>query len=226
MAFLARADFEPPTPPRRPCCGGGLARSATFGAIVEAIESSNLVVYIEARPARLPGQLQLQSSTPGCRHVRISVHVPGVDTELIAWLGHELWHAVELAGAPDVRPQPASLVSTGASERSDSQARPQNPRKPRRRRRSPLRGACDRPAEVNVKKDATPPEAFASSGARSRRSRRLVAAASTARRCAPGRARGRARPGRAPVPRGRRAPRRDDARPARTGPPHPARAGG
>ena len=88
---------------------GGLARSATFRAIVEAIESSDLIVYIEARPARLPGQLQLLSSTPGCRHVRISVRVPGVDTELIAWLGHELWHAVELAGAPDVRDQ-ASLL--------------------------------------------------------------------------------------------------------------------
>jgi hypothetical protein len=88
---------------------GGLARSATFRAIVEAIESSDLIVYIEARPARLPGQLQLLPSTPGCRHVRISVRVPGVDTELIAWLGHELWHAVELAGAPDVRDQ-ASLL--------------------------------------------------------------------------------------------------------------------
>ena len=88
---------------------GGLARSATFRAIVETLEGSDLIIYIEARPIRLPGQLQLLAATPGCRHVRISVRVPGVDTELIAWLGHELWHAVELAGAPNVRDQ-ASLL--------------------------------------------------------------------------------------------------------------------
>ena len=87
---------------------GGLARSATFRAIVETIERSDLIVYVETRPIRLPGQLQLLAATPGCRHVRVSVRTPGLDTELVAWLGHELWHAVELAGAPDVRDQ-ASL---------------------------------------------------------------------------------------------------------------------
>ena len=88
---------------------GGMGRSATFRAIVETIEGSDLIVYVETRPIRLPGQLQLLAATPGCRHVRISVRTPGVDTELVAWLGHELWHAVELAGAPQVRDQ-AGLV--------------------------------------------------------------------------------------------------------------------
>jgi hypothetical protein len=55
------------------------------------------------------GRLQLLSATPGCRHVRVCVRRPGLDTEQIAWLGHELWHAVELAGAPEVRDQPAVL---------------------------------------------------------------------------------------------------------------------
>jgi hypothetical protein len=88
---------------------GGMARSATFRAIVETLEGSDLIVYVETRPIRLPGQLQLLAPTPGCRHVRISMRTPGVDTELVAWLGHELWHAVELAGAPQVRDQ-AGLV--------------------------------------------------------------------------------------------------------------------
>jgi hypothetical protein len=87
----------------------GMARSATFRAIVEVLERSDLIVYIETRPARLPGQLQLLNASPACRHVRVSVRTPGLDTELVAWLGHELWHAVELAGAPEVRDQAGLL---------------------------------------------------------------------------------------------------------------------
>jgi hypothetical protein len=40
-----------------------------------------------------------------CRHVRVSIRVPGNDTKETARLAHELWHAVEVAGAPDVRDQ-------------------------------------------------------------------------------------------------------------------------
>ena len=87
----------------------GMARSATFRAIVETLEGSDLIIYIEARPIRLPGQLQFLAASPGCRHVRVSVRTPGLDTELVAWLGHELWHAVELAEAPDVRNQAGLL---------------------------------------------------------------------------------------------------------------------
>jgi hypothetical protein len=39
----------------------------------------------------------------------VSVRTPGLDTELIAWMGHELWHAVEVAGAPEVRDQATLL---------------------------------------------------------------------------------------------------------------------
>jgi len=87
----------------------GVARSATVRAIVETIQQSDLIVYVETRPIRLPGQLQLLTATPGCRHIRISVRKPGLDTEQIAWLGHELWHAVELAAAPEVRDQAGLL---------------------------------------------------------------------------------------------------------------------
>jgi hypothetical protein len=73
------------------------------------IEHSDLIVYVETRAIQVPGQLQLVAATPGCRHVRISVRTPGLDTEMVVWLGHELWHAVELAGAPDVRDQVSLL---------------------------------------------------------------------------------------------------------------------
>jgi len=86
----------------------GAARSETFRGLVDAIEHSDLIVYVETRPLRLPGQLQLLAATPVCRHLRVSVRIPGLDTDLIAWLAHELRHAVELAGAPEVTDQ-ASL---------------------------------------------------------------------------------------------------------------------
>jgi hypothetical protein len=86
----------------------GVKRSATFRSIVNTLEHSDLLVWVETRPMRLPGQMQLLAATPVCRHVRVSVRVPGNDTDEIAWLAHELWHAIEVAGAPEVRDQ-ASL---------------------------------------------------------------------------------------------------------------------
>ena len=87
----------------------GLAASPTLRHIVGLLEGSDLVVYVETRPLQLPGQLQLLAATPVCRHLRVSVRTPGLDTDQIAWLAHELWHAVEIADAPDVRDQ-ASLL--------------------------------------------------------------------------------------------------------------------
>lgn len=87
----------------------GNARSATFRLLSEAIERSDLVVYVETRPLPLPGQLQFVSAMPGGRYLRVSVRVPGVDNDLLPWLAHELWHAVEIAGAPEVR-DPVSLL--------------------------------------------------------------------------------------------------------------------
>jgi len=86
----------------------GQARSATFGELAAVIERSDLIVYVETRPGRLPGQLQFVAATPTCRFLRVSVRTPGLPREQIAWLAHELRHAVEIAGAPEIREQ-ASL---------------------------------------------------------------------------------------------------------------------
>jgi hypothetical protein len=81
----------------------GCERSRTFRMLVERIEASDLIVHVEARHQALPGQLQFVSANPGGRYIRVSVRVLGLDDDLIPWLGHELWHAVEIAGAPEVR---------------------------------------------------------------------------------------------------------------------------
>lgn len=68
-----------------------------------------MFVYIEtAMPRRrrglkrLRGETRVAASTAGGRFLRITITLPDTDSELIATLGHELQHAVEIGGAPDV----------------------------------------------------------------------------------------------------------------------------
>jgi hypothetical protein len=87
----------------------GRGASPTVREMLRLLEDSDLIIYIETRPLRLPGQLQLVAAAPGCRHLRLSVRTPGLDIDQTAWLAHELWHAVEIAGATEARDQ-ASLL--------------------------------------------------------------------------------------------------------------------
>ena len=86
----------------------GTARSETFRLLVDAIERSDLVVYVETGVLAVPGQVQFVAATPRTRYIRVSVRVPGLENDLLAWLAHELCHATEIAAAPDVTGQ-ASL---------------------------------------------------------------------------------------------------------------------
>ncbi len=86
----------------------GNARSATFRRLAELIEQSDLVLYVETGRLPLRSKLQFVCASPNARYVRVSVRVPGLDNDLVPWLAHELWHAIEIAGAPDVRDE-ASL---------------------------------------------------------------------------------------------------------------------
>jgi hypothetical protein len=81
----------------------GAARSATFRTLLEALASSDILVYVETGALDRPGQLLFVTAGPDCRFLRISIRVPGRDADLIAWLAHELQHAVEIAAARDVR---------------------------------------------------------------------------------------------------------------------------
>jgi hypothetical protein len=81
----------------------GLARSRTFRSIVDEIQRSDVIVYVEVRPLALPGRLQLVAASNVCRFLRVSIRKPGLPTDQVAWLAHELWHAVEIARAPEVR---------------------------------------------------------------------------------------------------------------------------
>ncbi len=82
----------------------GASRSGTFRALLEALDRSDVIVYVQTLSLDRPGALLFVSASSGVRFLRILVRACGrPDDEMIAWLGHELQHAVEIAAAPEVR---------------------------------------------------------------------------------------------------------------------------
>ncbi|MEW5981980.1 MAG: hypothetical protein AB1806_06370 [Acidobacteriota bacterium] len=80
----------------------GAARSATVRRLVETLARSNVVVYVETAPLKVPGRLRILSASRTCRFVWITVNESDATSRSIPALGHELQHAVEIAGAPEV----------------------------------------------------------------------------------------------------------------------------
>jgi hypothetical protein len=87
----------------------GKARSATFRRLTETTEESDLVVYVRTTRLAYPGQLQFGVASAGVRYLWIFIGATGTDNDVLPWLAHELYHAVEISGAPEVRTQ-ATLV--------------------------------------------------------------------------------------------------------------------
>jgi hypothetical protein len=88
-----------------------VAVSPTIARLVTELQSTDLIVGIEAHTSArkgVNGDARVIAVTSVVRHVRVRVAIPGVQSDLIAVLGHELQHAVEIAAAPDVR-EAASL---------------------------------------------------------------------------------------------------------------------
>ena len=92
----------------------GVRGSATFRNLVGAIESSDIIVYIELAPyqsTQAKGGLRFISATAKHRFLLISLsfgpnYVPS-QYMLIGLLGHELQHVLEVAQSPEVRTEDA-----------------------------------------------------------------------------------------------------------------------
>src|SRR5437868_15420808 len=81
----------------------GLARSATFRRLVEQLNGSNVIVYVEQKATRplLGGFLQNDGVTQGgYRYLRIAFDTQGAEGRVIPILAHELQHAVEVSEDP------------------------------------------------------------------------------------------------------------------------------
>jgi hypothetical protein len=82
-----------------------LERSQTIRALVEALESRDVIVYVQVQPMlkeRLAGSLTWVTSTGKYRYVRISWNPLLSTATAIATLGHELQHALEVADNPAI----------------------------------------------------------------------------------------------------------------------------
>ena len=84
---------------------GAITCSPTVARMVLALQSSDLVILVETTllPRNVSGETRVVAEAAVVRYVRIRLGVPGLYSHLIAVLGHELHHAMELAAAPNVR---------------------------------------------------------------------------------------------------------------------------
>jgi hypothetical protein len=90
----------------------GLQRSRTFAALVNQINRSDVIVYIESvmtLPKGTMGRLAMMPMRGDVRYLRVQIRADLSRPEAIALIGHELQHAIEIAGADDVR-DTAALV--------------------------------------------------------------------------------------------------------------------
>jgi hypothetical protein len=83
----------------------GIERSTTLRLIVERLERSNVITYVEMQPAlrqQLAGRMVWLTATGTARYVRISLNPELASETLVAVLGHELQHALEVAESPAI----------------------------------------------------------------------------------------------------------------------------
>lgn len=86
--------------------GAATARSETFRHLVDVLNVSDVIVYVEPKQTRqaLGGYLAHNITTAGAfRYVHVAIETHGADGRLIPQLAHELQHAVEVAQSPDAR---------------------------------------------------------------------------------------------------------------------------
>ena len=77
----------------------GAARSATFRALVDRIEASNVIVYVAVNPimkSTLSGALTWMTRAGDFRYVRATIRTELTFDQMIASVAHELQHAVEV----------------------------------------------------------------------------------------------------------------------------------
>jgi len=83
----------------------GEARSVLFRTLVAALDESDVVVHISYHDALPPGvsaHVAFAGAGGGRRYLHVGILRTLEPDRQIAMLGHELFHALEIAGAPDV----------------------------------------------------------------------------------------------------------------------------
>lgn len=83
----------------------GAEGSGTFRDLLNRLSNSDLIVYVQIvdRLNGAFGHTYFVKATDTVRYIRIEVVPSGNFHEMVALVGHELQHAVEIAGAPRIR---------------------------------------------------------------------------------------------------------------------------
>jgi len=82
----------------------GAAESPTFRDLLARLGESDLIVHVQVVDhLKVEGQTYFVAAAGGVRYVRIELLAMRDPREMVALIGHELQHAVEIAGAPRVR---------------------------------------------------------------------------------------------------------------------------
>jgi hypothetical protein len=83
-----------------------ITRSAIVRGLVEDLGNTDVVVYLQegnTKPREMHASLTFLTSAAGTRYLLVRIDCwREPPWELIAWLGHELQHAMEIALAPEV----------------------------------------------------------------------------------------------------------------------------
>jgi hypothetical protein len=89
-----------------PILRDAIENSATTRDLVATLDASDVIVYFEllpGMPASLPAGLSYAGSGGRFRYLRIAVNPLNSRAQIIAMIGHELQHAVEVANEPAIR---------------------------------------------------------------------------------------------------------------------------
>jgi len=90
----------------RKVMNAGLAGSETFRRLVQRLEQSDVIVYVQLQPmmpSEIGGLLEFMGGSGTERYLKVTVGSLHHLNVMVALLGHELQHAAEVADAPSVR---------------------------------------------------------------------------------------------------------------------------
>jgi hypothetical protein len=83
----------------------GVRHSPTFRSLVQRLAESDVVVYVQTEPrwpTHVDGRLTFASAAGGYRYVVVRLRDQGSRLRMLALIGHELRHAVEVAETPAI----------------------------------------------------------------------------------------------------------------------------
>lgn len=85
---------------------GAIRQSETFASLVSRLETTDVIVHVDrvmTLPRSLRAHLAFAGAAGPARYLRVELRMNMGDKDTLATLAHELQHALEIGGAPEVR---------------------------------------------------------------------------------------------------------------------------